>query len=250
MSSGVPPEQAAAEQTAGWIELTVKVIEQFGGELSRKVLADMASGRIRSVGAARASLAEMEVLLAQMNAEAVPRAAEAITEAFLAGGLTDPGPQDELRLQHLLDVITGRLNDLSLKLQRQIQAEYGLVALRASLSGALVAQRRLQRVAPNVETAAGSTGFIDRAGRIWDLGDYATMLMRTETRSAHTVGVLAHLSSTGQDLVRVSSHDHPEDECTPFDGQVFSISGASDRYPLLDDVPPFHPNCLHVLEPA
>lgn len=248
--SAVPPEEAAAAQTASWIDLTVKVIEEFGGKLSRQVLADMASGRIRSAGAARASLAAVELILSEMTSEAVPRAGEAITEAFLAGGLTDPGPEDVLRLQHLLDAITGRLNDMALRVHRQVQAEYGLVALRSSVAGALAAQRRLNRVAPNVQTAEGATGFIDRAGRIWGLDDYAAMLMRTETRSAHSIGVLAHLAEAGSDLVRVSSHDHPEDDCTPFDGQVYSISGLDQDYPVLADVPPFHPNCLHVLEPA
>lgn len=248
--SDTPPEEVVARQTATWIDLTVKVIERFGGELSRQVLRDLASGRLRDAGAARQSLAEVELILQQMTAEAVPQAGAAITEAFLAGGLVDPGPQDLLRLQHLLDVITGRLNDLAAGLHRQIQVEYGLVALRSSVAGALAVSRKLESRAPNVVTSEGNAGFVDRAGRMWNVEAYAEMLMRTETRSAHTVGVLAFMADAGQDLVRVSSHDHLEDECSPYDGQVYSLSGTDQRYPPLDEVPPFHPNCLHVLEPA
>jgi hypothetical protein len=34
-----------------------------------------------------------------------------------------------------------------------------------------------------------------------------------------------------------------------FEGQIYSITGANKRYPKLEEVAPFHPNCLHVILP-
>lgn len=94
------------------------------------------------------------------------------------------------------------------------------------------------------------TGFIDRSGRRWQLQTYTRMAARTTTREAVTVATKNRLVEGGRDLVTISSHSHPADECTPYDGQTFSLTGATPGYPVLDEEPPFHPNCAHVMTPA
>lgn len=99
-------------------------------------------------------------------------------------------------------------------------------------------------------TTDALTGFVDRSGRRWPLGKYTEMVARTTTREAVTVATSNRLQEAGADLVDISSHAHTADECTPYDGQTFSLTGATPGYDVLDDAPPFHPNCLHVMTPS
>jgi hypothetical protein len=57
------------------------------------------------------------------------------------------------------------------------------------------------------------TGFVDKAGRRWSLDTYSNMVVRTTTREAAT-------------------------------------HGQTDGYDVIDQLPPFHPNCRHVATPA
>jgi hypothetical protein len=87
--------------------------------------------------------------------------------------------------------------------------------------------------------------------------DYAEMVARTQTRQATTIARHERLESNGVDLVsivgRVSTNF-----CTAFLGQVFSLSGKSDKYPALSSLPggagpypppPFHPHCSKSTRP-
>jgi hypothetical protein len=88
--------------------------------------------------------------------------------------------------------------------------------------------------------------------------DYAEMVARTQTRQATTIARHERLESNGVDLVsivgRVSTNF-----CTAFLGQVFSLSGKSDKYPALSSLPggagpypppPFHPHCSKSTRPV
>lgn len=94
------------------------------------------------------------------------------------------------------------------------------------------------------------TGYVDRSGRRWSLDRYASMVARTTTREATSRATVNRLTEHGLDLVTISSHAHQADECTPYDGQTFSLDGTTPGYDELDQLPPFHPNCVHVVTPA
>lgn len=76
---------------------------------------------------------------------------------------------------------------------------------------------------------------------------YSEMVARTRLAEAQSVATIQTVQDYGGDLVRVSDHN----TLTPFDmqfeGRVFSISGTHAVYPLLVEITPFHPNCLHRL---
>lgn len=122
----------------------------------------------------------------------------------------------------------------------------GLVTLetRREVSAQLV--KRLV----NEGTADALTGYVDRAGRRWSLDRYAAMVARTTTREATSRATVERLTEHGLDLVTVSSHPHAADECTPYDGETFALDAGDHDYDVLDELPPFHPNCRHVLTPA
>lgn len=85
-----------------------------------------------------------------------------------------------------------------------------------------VSQRILDRLANQ-----GITGFVDRAGRNWQLDTYAEMTARTAAGRAQVQGALDRYQAAGRDLVIVS--DAPEEcpICRPWEGKVLSISGRT-----------------------
>lgn len=91
-------------------------------------------------------------------------------------------------------------------------------------------------------------GFVDKAGRRWDLLNYSEMLTRTKVLEASNVGTENRMAQNGLDLVLISSH-HADDWCRFYENRVFSISGQSSEYPPLSEVPnggcPMHPRCRH-----
>ena len=139
---------------------------------------------------------------------------------------------------------------------RRIDDPYRRVALNAVGEGIVSLDTRRQvsaqlvRKLINEGVTDAVTGYVDRAGRRWPLDVYARMVARTTTREAMTAGTMNRLTEHGLDLVTISSHDHKADECTPYDGNTYSLSGNAAGYELLPESPPFHAGCLHVLTPA
>lgn len=90
-------------------------------------------------------------------------------------------------------------------------------------------------------------GFVDAAGRKWDLLNYTEMLTRTKTAEAVSRGTENRLTENGLDLVYIVTSPACDDWCMFYAGKVFSISGTSKKYPPLREAPnggtPFHPRC-------
>lgn len=115
---------------------------------------------------------------------------------------------------------------------------------RREVSSAL--QARLEREA----LVDGLTGFVDARGARWQLDVYSEMVARTTTREAMSAGTRNRMAELALDLVTISSHANPCDLCADYDGQTYSINGTTPGYDVLDQWPPFHPNCRHVATPA
>lgn len=92
--------------------------------------------------------------------------------------------------------------------------------------------------------------FLEIKGRKYNPKKYAEMVARTELRKAQTEGVLSTCKSYECDLVEVSSHGTKCEECSQYEGNVYSISGSDPVYESLDFYPPFHPNCEHSIRPT
>ncbi|MDR3331546.1 MAG: phage minor capsid protein, partial [Synergistaceae bacterium] len=94
----------------------------------------------------------------------------------------------------------------------------------------------------------GITGFVDKAGREWNIARYTEMLARTTVMNAKNESKLNELRLRGHDLVRVSSHGTICEKCKPWEGAVLSMSGESKKYPSVAEAREaglFHPNCQH-----
>ena len=109
----------------------------------------------------------------------------------------------------------------------------------------------------------GVTAFVDKAGRNWSLHTYCSMVARTTSRQAEILSVLT--TDPTHDLYKISSHGTTCGLCAPYEGRVYSKSGADPDFPPLASafgkINPagpndlsntwlnIHPNCLHVLLP-
>lgn len=118
--------------------------------------------------------------------------------------------------------------------------EYTLTGAGTRLEGA---QKTLNELADK-----GVTGFVDKAGRNWNLSSYVEMATRTATGRAKVDGNINRFTANGEDLVIVSGHFESCPICDPWEGRILSISGTSQKYASTQeaiDAGLFHPNCTH-----
>ncbi len=101
-----------------------------------------------------------------------------------------------------------------------------------------------------MKKALGEEKFITINGKNYNLSDYAELVAVTRTREAVTQGAVNTCLQYGVDLMQVSVHTNSCERCLPYQGKVFSISGADTRFPVLSRKPPYHPRCKHVLLPV
>lgn len=113
----------------------------------------------------------------------------------------------------------------------------------------------------------GVTGFVDKAGRRWELASYVEMATRAGTAQAAVQGHLDRLGAIGLDLVIVSDAPQECARCRPWEGKILSRTRAGvrkqlERNPATEDpvlvhvagsvveavaAGLMHPNCRHSL---
>lgn len=113
----------------------------------------------------------------------------------------------------------------------------------------------IQKLREGFEKVHGETVPItDKNGQVrnYEARDYARLVARTKTREAVVTAQHERLEEVGVDLVAIVGRVS-RNFCTAFLGQVFSLSGKSDKYPAYDSLPgggaPFHPNCSKSTRP-
>lgn len=75
--------------------------------------------------------------------------------------------------------------------------------------------------------AAGITGFIDKAGRRWEMCSYVEMATRSAAMNAALLGHADRLLANGHDLVIVSDVPQECAGCRPWEGAVLSLTGKT-----------------------
>jgi len=73
----------------------------------------------------------------------------------------------------------------------------------------------------------GVTGFVDSAGRSWELAAYAEMAVRSVTARAAIDGHIDAMAEVGQGLVIVSDAPLECELCAPWEGKVLALTGPS-----------------------
>jgi hypothetical protein len=212
--------------------------------------------------------ADAQALVAALETQGPAAVASALEAAYRAGSLTVGGPTpaglvavNQRSVMALAKETSGALRSTHVRILRKAEDVFRQVVaetIGGSVTGAAtrrdVAARALDRYA-----ARGVTGYIDGAGRSWQLESYTEMATRTATGRAHVQGGIDRFVASGRDLVIVS--DAPEEcaLCRPFEGAVLSLTGVDPdpgdveghRYMgSLDDAMAaglLHPNCRHAL---
>jgi len=125
-------------------------------------------------------------------------------------------------------------------------ADLAAQAVKQELSSGALKKQIMDRLRELV----GDENFIQIGERMYNLGAYARMVARTTLREAQTQATLDQCATYENDLVEVSDHNTDCDICLEYEGNVYSLSGNDPEYPVLDEQPPFHPNCKHSILPV
>lgn len=227
-------------------------------QLEAAIARAAASGALGTQANRERQLALVQQFLVQVQNNTVDKAAEVIVEAYRNGLVIADGEfkggfnsihQEAVNV--LVKNLVSRINDSLTHIGRNVDDIFRREALRESALGLIESGTRREVTERLKQTLIeeGKTSFIDAAGRHWNLDRYVAMAVRTTSREATTQATLMRFAERGVDLVTISEHPTSCDICKPYQGKTFSLTGTR-RYEKLDQFPPFHPNCRHVLLPA
>lgn len=144
-------------------------------------------------------------------------------------------------IEGMLVQVARRENDIFQKVIKEVMG--------ASITGITTRVQATQKALDKF-ASSGIGGFVDKAGRVWDIGSYAQMATRTGLVHASVQGHITRLQERGKDLVIVSSHSRACELCRPWQRKILSLSGKDERYPSLSQAISaglYHPNCGHSL---
>lgn len=131
------------------------------------------------------------------------------------------------------------------RITRAVVDTYRRIAARASgnvLLGAATRRQASQRALDQF-AQRGITGFVDKAGRSWDMASYAEMAVRSVTARAAVEGHVDALTEIGVGLVIVSDAPLECPLCRQWEGEVLTLGGQSGAHTVLAEhaAPPEQP---------
>ncbi|WP_116200723.1 phage minor capsid protein [Amycolatopsis circi] len=288
---GSDPADVVERLAADILALYTQAEARLLGDIVRRVRAgqDVPEWAAQKAAAARELRLAAERIATQVTGQAGQAAADSVFAAWQAGAeqglaqLADLGALSPAQLEQLAGVVPGmqaaailaadltsRLEALPLRVLRWQQDAYQ-TAVAAAAPDQLLGTGTIhsaQRAAWDRLAAQGVTGFVDRAGRDWNLASYVEMAVRTATGRAWNDGHLARMASAGVELVTITRSAHACRLCTRWEGRVLALSGpAGERqveHTLTDETVTvdvaataeqarleglMHPNCRHQFVP-
>lgn len=214
-------------KTSGWVDTKIPQAATDGLALAHRQVMDS----FKKVPADL--LAKMQPSFSLVNVQAVHRLA-----------LNTVGADAKADLNKAADSLVKRANE-AIRNTAQVglsEAKINRVIAGDIISGDPSAMKR--QLEKDLREIHGGTVKVGKVNL--PVGYYAEMVGRTKTRAAVVKAQHDKLEDLGLDLVmiigRISTNF-----CTAFLGQVFSLSGQSDKYEAYSALPgggpPFHPNC-------
>jgi uncharacterized protein (DUF2141 family) len=95
----------------------------------------------------------------------------------------------------------------------------------------------------------GITGMIAKNGALIPADKYIAGVVHFHLRKAHVTGSKNMGVQNGYDLMYVNFVGITCEFCATMQGRVYSISGDDQRFPKLDEEPPYHSHCVHSMTP-
>lgn len=262
----LPSDKAAA--------YLVKIYEQLDRDLQREIRDAADIGFDTIVADLRGRQARVAVLIAKAQQQARPLLVALIATAYESGadyvlrnlrGLVKAkdlnaliGPRDSDAVRLLAENAVSGFAQTETLIGRRVDDVLRSIALDQTAASIAAGETRLDLsdrltralTRAGVTETNGIIRLVPINGRNYQIGPYAKMVARTTTREAATQGMANRLRANGLDLYTIDDHEGACDICAEFQNQTYSLDGTTDGYPVLDDLPPFHPSCRCVLTPA
>jgi len=261
---------ASALLADGLAEPTIAVYQDAERIMMERVARRLAAG-LASPSWAEEKLAEISALRAEVQSlltttttDAEAAVQDGIAKAYrlgtgaanadlAAGGAAAGAATNTNTVGVMVAETMGRLSSTNLRVLRTAEDVYrSTIAQTAAqvVAGTMTARESVQ-AAMTKFADEGVTGFVDTAGKNWDLTSYAQMATRTAVGRAAIAGHLESLLANGHELVVVSSDQRPCPVCEPWEGEVLVIRGDSNEYPGIEEAEGaglMHPGCAHSYE--
>jgi hypothetical protein len=250
----VPVDRTLAEDLAqALVDLYADAERQIVADMARRLKAgiqspEWAGQKLASVNDLRHTLAQV---VRDLDADTTGRVEQVLVLAFARGGvaaldeLAKAGYLTTTQLAAIRSSLPGAeaINRLAWTLVSQLRGTH-LRILRWGLDAyrEVIATSALPQVLMGTTTrlaaaqhawdrllAKGVTGFVDKAGRNWELASYVEMATRTGVAQAAVQGHLDRLGAAGIDLIIVS--DAPQEcfRCRPWEGTVLHRTQLGER---------------------
>lgn len=242
MPAGADPELAlrlAKQLVDLYAQAEADLIATVARRVARGI--DQPGWAERKLAETSALRAEAEARLAQLQTDLEPTIRDLVTRAHTAGQATADddlatagidigfGHTNTATVDTYVQQAVTNLQGTHLRIFRSTMDAYRDAVVEdvgQVVSGTATRRQVSQRVLDRF-ARQGITGFVDNAGRNWQLDTYAEMTARTAAGRAQVQGSLDRYQAAGRDLVIVS--DAPEEcpVCRPWEGKVLSISGRT-----------------------
>lgn len=150
----------------------------------------------------------------------------------------------------LVSELMGNLNAAGKQILRSTDDAFRRIVAESAAQVLTGTQTRLQATQTALDRFAqqGIPGFINRADQNMNIASYAEMATRTSASKAFRQASTDRIQQYGLDLVIVPDTPGSCPLCSPWEGQVLSISGDTPGYSTVADAEAGglgHPNCTH-----
>lgn len=159
---------------------------------------------------------------------------KAITEQYANHGLND--------MNYTMQSLLNGVNSIYKETIEQTTLRYAL--------GDITLDDALKRTCSKW-ISQGGVSILDSAGRNWTPESYSRMVLLTNNRNITTNVQLERNKEYGNDLIEISSHAGAREGCAPYQGKIYSQTGANKDYPPLSSTSYGEPaglggiNCHH-----
>lgn len=155
-----------------------------------------------------------------------------VAEADREIGSVAPHKPADHHATRAVDRISRDLGSVEQSMARNAMDAYHRIITQASVpvvegtaTRRKAAERALARFAD-----AGITGFVDKAGRRWEIASYVEMAVRTHVANAMIDAHAQRLQDAGMNLVMVSQAPYECPLCKPWEGKILTLSDRSGEH--------------------
>jgi len=269
-------KKIAADRIA---KLVGSLYEYATKEIEKIIQESVASKRLGDANYYKQQKTKILKIVSDLQTGSAPIVAESVRSGYIEGGRrtsnwikafvgsndTNFSQADKKAVETLAALTISRLENANSTMVKRAEdvlraaALEDIAAINVSGPRFEVAADELQQafdragmtVAGAADEATGITPrLIEINGRNYNAAKYAELVVRTESRNAHSLSTLQRMQENNLDKIQITSHSSTCEICAEYDGNVYSATGQTQGLDTLSEYPPFHPNCQHLITPT